>query len=200
MYRINCTRPVDMNTYNQARQKEISAIQSIVELRQLDFNPITELPAILSDARKFCKAKGVVITLFTSKKYWVKSSINFEESLFVKYFTEMISNEWHTAQDKAVQVFGGNLNNRFIAVPIFDANQCKIGAICFEEPNLKTISKSSDLYFKSLATSVELLFQKELMKCKYESSIDLLERNKQLLLKKENLIKYTHDHSSQKFS
>lgn len=184
---------MDMSTYNLSRQRDIIALQSIVELKQLAFDSIPELNSALESATRFCNAKGAVLALFTKEKYWVKSTFNFDESLFRQYFSEIINSSIFNSDEKVLEFFTIDDEVGFLALPIFDDKNNKIGVICIDRPKSNKVTSQKKLYVDVVSKSVEAILQKELLKSKYSEEKEIVEQSKKTVLQKENLIKYTYD-------
>lgn len=193
MYRINCTIKPDMSTYNLSRQREIIALQSIVELKQLHLDGVPQLNAALKNATQYCKADGAVLALFTKDKYWVKGLFNFDESKFRNYFVEIINSPNFNSNEKHVEHFIIDEKECFFVVPIFDDKQNKVGVICIDSPKAKKLTSQSKSFLEIASNSIEAIFQKELLSAKLISEREFVDQSKKAILQKENLLKYTYD-------
>jgi len=182
-----------MSTYNLTRQRDIIALQSIVELKQLAFDSIPELNSALKSAAQFCKAKGAVLALFTKEKYWVKSTYNFDESKFRNYFQEIINSADFNSDEKVLEFFTIDNEVGFLALPIFDDKENKIGVVCIDQPISYKVTSQKKQYLDVVSNSIEAILQKELLRSKLGCERELVEQSKKSVLQKENLIKYTYD-------
>jgi PAS domain S-box-containing protein len=182
-----------MSTYNLSRQRDIVALQSIVELKQLPFDTFPEIRTALKDSTQFCKGKGAVLALFTKEKFWVKSVYNFEESKFGICFSNLINSASFNSDEKIVEYFKMNDDEGFLAVPIIDDKNNKVGVLCINQPKATRVTPLVKQFLNVISTSIESVFQKELLLLKFNSERNIVEQSKKSLLQKENLIKYTYD-------